>query len=84
MIMSHRQITFSTPRGRGATLTLAEPVTPELVDAMGAASALILRALHDGGPTLHAGSAGEAEYASWFRDRAGDAEYASWLSHLRH
>lgn len=81
--MSLSRITFSTPEGRGATLTFTEPLAPARLDALGEVSARILRVLDDDGPEQRARQAGEAEYASWFRPRAGEAEYASWLAQLR-
>jgi len=85
-IMSIRQISFSTPEGTSATLSIPEPVSPELIEVLEQASALMLRlrALEAAGPSQRARQAGEAEYASWFGDRAGDAEYASWVVNLRH
>lgn len=88
--MSLQQISFSTPDGGGVTLTLSAPVTPDLVEALGEASAQMLRALERDEPAQQArkaskaGEAGEAEYASWFANRSGDAEYGSWAAHLRH
>ena len=82
--MSLSRITFSTPEGRGATLTFAEPLAPARFDELGEVSARILRVLDDDGPAPGARQAGEAEYASWFRSGAGEAEYASWLAQLRH
>lgn len=82
--MSLQRISFSTPDGGGVTMTLSAPVTPDLVEALGEASAMMLRALERDEPAQRARSAGDAEYASWFANRAGEAEYGSWAAHLRH
>ena len=78
--MNVKQISFSTPEGAGATLTIPEQATTTLIEALEQASAMVFRALKGDAPQEAARPSGEAEYASWAVNRAGEAEYASWVA----
>ncbi len=63
--MQVRQMTFSIPEGGQATLAFPEPLTPDTVDILEQAAALMFSALRRGAVRPPQPDAGALEYASW-------------------